>query len=43
MGIGPVVSIKEALKKAGKTISDMDLIDVNEVCHVILAINMKLT
>lgn len=34
MGIGPVVSIKEALKKAGKTISDMDLIDVNEVCNV---------
>ncbi|WVR03077.1 hypothetical protein IAU60_000066 [Kwoniella sp. DSM 27419] len=30
MGIGPVVSIKEALRKAGKSIADMDLIEVNE-------------
>jgi acetyl-CoA acetyltransferase len=31
MGIGPVVSVQEALKKAGKTVSDMDIIEVNEV------------
>lgn len=30
MGIGPVVSIKQALQRAGKTLDDMDLIDVNE-------------
>ncbi|KAK4684770.1 acetyl-CoA acyltransferase 2, partial [Tremellales sp. Uapishka_1] len=30
MGIGPVVSIQEALKKVGKTINDMDIIEVNE-------------
>jgi acetyl-CoA acyltransferase 2 len=33
MGIGPVVSIRNALEKAGKSIGDMDLIDVNEVGH----------
>jgi len=31
MGIGPVVSIREVLKKVGKTIEDMDIIEVNEV------------
>lgn len=31
MGIGPVVSIQQALKKAGKSIADMDIIEVNEV------------
>lgn len=31
MGIGPVVSVREALRKAGKSVSDMDIIEVNEV------------
>ena len=31
MGIGPVVSVQQALAKAGKTVGDMDLIEVNEV------------
>jgi acetyl-CoA acyltransferase 2 len=31
MGIGPVASIQEALKKVGKTIGDMDIIEINEV------------
>jgi acetyl-CoA acyltransferase 2 len=31
MGIGPVVSVQQALGKIGKTIGDMDLIEVNEV------------
>ncbi|ODO00392.1 hypothetical protein I350_07030 [Cryptococcus amylolentus CBS 6273] len=30
MGIGPVVSVREALKKAGKGLGDMDIIEVNE-------------
>ncbi|KAK1921183.1 acetyl-coenzyme A acyltransferase 2 [Papiliotrema laurentii] len=30
MGIGPVASIQEALKKVGKTIGDMDIIEINE-------------
>lgn len=30
MGIGPVPAITEALKKAGLTIKDMDLVEVNE-------------
>lgn len=30
MGIGPVPAIKQALEKAGMTIDDMDLIEVNE-------------
>ncbi|RXK38438.1 acetyl-CoA acyltransferase 2 [Tremella mesenterica] len=30
MGIGPVVSVREALKKIGKGVRDMDLIEVNE-------------
>ncbi|WVQ72217.1 hypothetical protein IAR50_001764 [Cryptococcus sp. DSM 104548] len=30
MGIGPVVSVREALKKAGKTLHDMDIIELNE-------------
>ena len=28
MGIGPVPSVKEALSKAGKTLQDMQLIEV---------------
>ena len=28
MGIGPVPSVKEALNKAGKTLQDMQLIEV---------------
>lgn len=31
MGIGPVVSIRNALAKVGKNIGDMDIIEVNEV------------
>lgn len=31
MGIGPVVSVNEALKKIGKSVADMDIIEVNEV------------
>ncbi|XP_051524280.1 3-ketoacyl-CoA thiolase, mitochondrial-like [Myxocyprinus asiaticus] len=31
MGIGPVTAITEALKKAGLSLKDMDLVDVNEV------------
>jgi acetyl-CoA acyltransferase 2 len=34
MGIGPVVSVQEALKKIGKTVHDMDIIEVNEVCQL---------
>lgn len=30
MGIGPVPAIKGALKKAGLTLNDMDLVEVNE-------------
>ncbi|WVQ82797.1 hypothetical protein IAT38_004929 [Cryptococcus sp. DSM 104549] len=30
MGIGPVVAVREALAKAGKSVQDMDLIEVNE-------------
>lgn len=30
MGIGPVPAIKQALKKAGLTLEDMDLVEVNE-------------
>lgn len=30
MGIGPVVSVREALGKIGKSVGDMDLIEVNE-------------
>ncbi|XP_030593927.1 3-ketoacyl-CoA thiolase, mitochondrial-like [Archocentrus centrarchus] len=30
MGIGPVLAVTEALKKAGLTLSDMDLVEVNE-------------
>ncbi|KAK8844783.1 hypothetical protein IAR55_006633 [Kwoniella newhampshirensis] len=30
MGIGPVVAVREALRKIGKTVQDMDLIEVNE-------------
>lgn len=30
MGIGPVPAIRNALAKAGKTLSDMDLVEVNE-------------
>ncbi|XP_030593656.1 3-ketoacyl-CoA thiolase, mitochondrial [Archocentrus centrarchus] len=30
MGIGPVQAVTEALKKAGLTLSDMDLVEVNE-------------
>ena len=31
MGIGPVASIREVLKKVGKVVQDMDIIEVNEV------------
>ena len=31
MGIGPVVAVREALRKVGKTVEDMDIIEVNEV------------
>ena len=31
MGIGPVASIREALKKVGKKVQDMDIIEINEV------------
>ncbi|XP_030593660.1 3-ketoacyl-CoA thiolase, mitochondrial-like isoform X2 [Archocentrus centrarchus] len=30
MGIGPVLAVTEALKKAGLTLNDMDLVEVNE-------------
>lgn len=30
MGIGPVPAIKGALKKAGLTLKDMELVEVNE-------------
>lgn len=30
MGIGPVPAIKEALKKAGLTLADIDLFEINE-------------
>ncbi|RSH84007.1 hypothetical protein EHS25_005252 [Saitozyma podzolica] len=30
MGIGPVVSVRNALQKIGKTVNDMDIIEVNE-------------
>jgi acetyl-CoA acetyltransferase family protein len=30
MGIGPVTAIRAALKKAGKSLADMDLVEVNE-------------
>lgn len=30
MGIGPAVSVRKALERAGLTINDMDLIDINE-------------
>ncbi|KAL1407274.1 hypothetical protein Q8F55_006695 [Vanrija albida] len=30
MGIGPVVSVQQALAKIGKKVDDMDLIDINE-------------
>jgi acetyl-CoA acyltransferase 2 len=31
MGIGPVVSVRRALERVGKSIADMDIIEVNEV------------
>jgi acetyl-CoA acyltransferase 2 len=31
MGIGPVVAVRQALEKIGKTVGDMDIIEVNEV------------
>lgn len=34
MGIGPVVSVRQALAKIGKSVGDMDLIEVNEVSAV---------
>lgn len=36
MGIGPVVSVREALRKAGKSVADMDIIEVNEVSFLVL-------
>ena len=30
MGIGPVPAIKQALQRAGLTIEDMDIVEVNE-------------
>ncbi len=30
MGIGPVVSVRRALERAGKSVGEMDLIEVNE-------------
>ena len=30
MGIGPVDAIRQALEKAGLTLNDMDLIEINE-------------
>ncbi|ORY23258.1 acetyl-coenzyme A acyltransferase 2 [Naematelia encephala] len=43
MGIGPVVSIREALKKVGKSIADMDIIEVNEAFAAQwLAVQMEL-
>lgn len=30
MGIGPAVSVRQALERAGKSIGEMDLIDINE-------------
>ena len=30
MGIGPAISIKELLAKTGKSLSDVDLVEVNE-------------
>jgi acetyl-CoA acyltransferase 2 len=31
MGIGPVAATREALRKAGKSIGEMDLLEINEV------------
>ena len=31
MGIGPVVAVREALRKVGKGVGDMDIIELNEV------------
>lgn len=31
MGIGPVIAVKEALKKVGKSVGEMDIIELNEV------------
>lgn len=31
MGIGPVVAVREALKKVGKSVGEMDIIELNEV------------
>src|ERR1700712_924608 len=34
MGLGPIEAIKQALGKAGKTISDIDLVEINEAFAV---------
>ncbi|WP_304112801.1 acetyl-CoA C-acetyltransferase [Mycolicibacterium bacteremicum] len=34
MGLGPIEAIKKALAKAGKTISDIDLVEINEAFAV---------
>ena len=38
MGIGPVVAVKEALKKVGKSVGEMDIIELNEVSSVTLVL-----
>jgi len=41
MGEGPVISIPAALKKAGMTLADMDLIEVNEAFAIQVLANEK--
>lgn len=38
MGIGFVVVVKEVLKKVGKSVGEMDIIEFNEVSFVILVL-----
>ena len=42
MGEGPAYSIPAALKKAGMTLADMDIIEVNEAFAVVVAITERL-
>ena len=36
MGIGPVDAIRQALDKAGLTLNDMDLVELNEVSQSLI-------
>lgn len=42
MGIGPSKAIPKALKRAGLTIEDMDLIEINEAFAAVVLTNIKL-